>query len=78
MSCLSNDCCDSYVLSESSLFVQPTKIVVKTCGTTKPLSAVPLLISLVHSLDMRVTHVRYSRASFLFPDSQVHLSDSCG
>ena len=70
VSSLSNEVCDSYVLSESSLFVFATKAVLKTCGTTRPLSAMPLLLDLVHGLDMAVTHVRYSRASFLFPQSQ--------
>ena len=71
VSALSNDACDSYVLSESSLFVQRTKLILKTCGTTKLLAALPIILDLVHGLDMAVVHLRFSRASFLFPQCQV-------
>ena len=63
--------CDSYVLSESSLFVQRTKLVLKTCGTTKLLAALPTIVDLVHGLGMELVHLRFSRASFLFPQCQV-------
>ena len=76
------DCCivsdrhneqfDAYVLSESSLFVFPYKMVLKTCGTTKILHAIPLLLQLAASIGCSPKRCKYSRASFLFPDYQVH------
>ncbi|XP_043709242.1 S-adenosylmethionine decarboxylase proenzyme-like [Telopea speciosissima] len=61
---------DSYVLSESSLFVYPLKIILKTCGTTKLLSAIPQILKLASSLSLSVFSAKYSRGSFIFPDAQ--------
>jgi S-adenosylmethionine decarboxylase proenzyme len=62
---------DAYVLSESSLFVYPTKWVLKTCGTTKLLNAVPRLLEMAaERLGMAPRRCKYSRASFLFPEQQ--------
>mmetsp|Transcript_26577 Transcript_26577/g.65160 ORF Transcript_26577/g.65160 Transcript_26577/m.65160 type:complete len:492 (-) Transcript_26577:174-1649(-) len=66
----SNAACDAYVLSESSLFVYPTKVVLKTCGTTKLLDAVPLLLAEAAALGMAPRRVKYTRSTFLFPDEQ--------
>lgn len=71
-----NEDFDAYVLSESSLFVHPERLTLKTCGTTQLLAAVPLLLELAESLDMRACRTKYSRASFLFPEKQVGLQ-SC-
>ena len=66
-----NEFLDAYVLSESSLFVYPTKWVLKTCGTTKLLNAVPRLLEMASALGMESRRCMYSRASFLFPEQQV-------
>jgi hypothetical protein len=65
---------DAYVLSESSLFVYPTKWVLKTCGTTKLLRAVPRLLEMAAELNMLPRRCKYSRASFLFPEQQVGMT----
>ncbi|XVF34336.1 hypothetical protein REPUB_Repub18cG0051100 [Reevesia pubescens] len=67
---LSNSNFDSYVLSESSLFVYPDKIILKTCGTTKLLLSIPPILQLSNSLSLTVSRVNYSRGTFIFPDHQ--------
>ncbi|KAG2202615.1 hypothetical protein INT47_002047 [Mucor saturninus] len=70
---ISNDYVDAYVLSESSMFVYPHKIILKTCGTTTLLLAVSRLLEIAKSYCgfEKVWRVFYSRKSFLFPDRQV-------
>lgn len=70
VSSLSNDYVDSYVLSESSLFIYPYKIVIKTCGTTKLLLSIPVILKFADALDIAVNSVRYTRGSFIFPGAQ--------
>ncbi|KAF8033722.1 hypothetical protein BT93_C0088 [Corymbia citriodora subsp. variegata] len=61
---------DSYVLSESSLFVYPLKIILKTCGTTRLLSSIKPILQLAEPLSLSVDSVKYSRGSFIFPHVQ--------
>ncbi|XP_059450040.1 S-adenosylmethionine decarboxylase proenzyme-like [Corylus avellana] len=70
VSSLSNDYVDSYVLSESSLFVYPYKVIIKTCGTTKLLLSIPAILKLAGALSLPVKSVRYTRGSFIFPGAQ--------
>lgn len=70
VSSLSNEHIDSYVLSESSLFVYPYKVIIKTCGTTKLLLSIPPILKLAESLSLSVQTVRYTRGSFIFPGAQ--------
>lgn len=67
---LSNKEFDSYVLSESSLFVYPFKIILKTCGTTKLLLSIPPVLKLASALSLTVQAVKYSRGTFIFPTVQ--------
>lgn len=70
VSSLSNEDVDSYVLSESSLFVYPYKIIIKTCGTTKLLLSIPPILKLAELISLNVRSVRYTRGSFIFPGAQ--------
>lgn len=69
---LSNSEVDTYVLSESSLFIYPFKLVIKTCGTTKLLNAVPILLGYASRLCLKVKCCKYTRSSFLFPEEQLY------
>lgn len=67
---LSNKDFDSYVLSESSLFIFPYKIILKTCGTTKLLLSIPRILELASDLSLPVLSAKYSRGTFIFPGAQ--------
>jgi S-adenosylmethionine decarboxylase len=77
---------DAYLLSESSMFIFPHKIILKTCGTTTLLCGLPKILeiaalsagfphvsgNLSSSIATAATPYRvfYSRKNFLFPDRQ--------
>ncbi|GAB7347023.1 hypothetical protein MBLNU459_g3169t1 [Dothideomycetes sp. NU459] len=77
---------DAYLLSESSMFVFPHKLVLKTCGTTTLLYGLPRMLEIA-ALEAGFPHVKanlpagipaaatphrifYSRKNFLYPDQQ--------
>eukprot|EP01117_Protostelium_nocturnum_P011724 TRINITY_DN426_c0_g1_i1.p1 TRINITY_DN426_c0_g1~~TRINITY_DN426_c0_g1_i1.p1 ORF type:complete len:399 (-),score=115.41 TRINITY_DN426_c0_g1_i1:168-1364(-) len=66
----SNEHFDSFVLSESSLFVYPTKVMIKTCGTTALLQAVPKILEFALRFNLPLAQVLYSRKNFLYPGLQ--------
>ncbi|XP_047947182.1 S-adenosylmethionine decarboxylase proenzyme 4 [Salvia hispanica] len=70
VSAVGNTHFDSYVLSESSLFVYPTKIIIKTCGTTQLLQSVRPLVDHASTLGLTIRACRYTRGSFIFPSAQ--------
>ena len=77
---------DAYLLSESSMFVFPHKLILKTCGTTTLLTGLPRILEIAALLGgfQQCTappsrgiaiaappyRVFYSRKNFLFPDRQ--------
>ncbi|KAF7596614.1 spermidine resistance protein [Aspergillus hancockii] len=85
LSIVSSEDVDAYLLSESSMFVWPHKLILKTCGTTTLLSGLPRILeiaamfggfpkSAARSGGVGVAaapyRVFYSRKNFLFPDRQ--------
>lgn len=63
---------DAYLLSESSFFVSPHRLILKTCGTTLNLLGLPriLEIATVQANMPIVYRCFYSRKSFMFPERQ--------
>ncbi|CAJ0903008.1 320_t:CDS:2 [Entrophospora sp. SA101] len=78
ISVIENEYIDAYLLSESSLFIYPHKLILKTCGTTMLLSALPKLLetALKYCNFHKVWRVFYSRKSFMFPELQSHPHNS--
>lgn len=70
LSCISNQYLDAYVLSESSLFVYPYMLVLKTCGTTTLLRCIATLIDIGRRFGLEIDWVGYSRKNFNFPGDQ--------
>lgn len=86
LSVIESEHVDAYLLSESSMFVFPHKVVLKTCGTTTLLLGLPRMLEIA-ALDAGLPHVPadpirgiaaqaspyrifYSRKNFLYPDQQ--------
>lgn len=72
LSVKSNEHFDAYLLSESSLFVYPYKLYLKTCGISSPLLCTPALSDFAKVLGTTLERVLYSRRNFLFPASQCY------
>ncbi|KAI8330194.1 S-adenosylmethionine decarboxylase [Chlamydoabsidia padenii] len=68
-----HDHVDAYILSESSMFVYPHKLIIKTCGTTTLLLALPRMLAIAKEFCgfEKVWRVFYSRKAFMFPDRQM-------
>ena len=65
-----NEHFDSYLLSESSLFIFPTKILLKTCGTTLLLKSVGAILAAARAVHATPDFLQFSRSNFIFPSKQ--------
>jgi S-adenosylmethionine decarboxylase len=86
LSTVASEDVDAYLLSESSMFVWPHKLILKTCGTTTLLSGLPRMLEIAtlfggfpkstappsRGINVAAAPYRvfYSRKNFLFPDRQ--------
>ncbi|WWC93968.1 S-adenosylmethionine decarboxylase proenzyme [Kwoniella sp. B9012] len=72
LSVVEGDEIDAYLLSESSLFVSPHLIILKTCGTTLNLLGLYRIIEIAKEWCgfTNVWRCFYSRKSFFFPERQ--------
>ena len=86
LSVINSEHVDAYLLSESSMFVFPHKLILKTCGTTTLLYGLPRILEIARTvagfphiegdLDTGLPgsatpyRVFYSRKNFLFPERQ--------
>lgn len=70
ISVVRNEHIDSYLLSESSLFIGDNSIMIKTCGTTTLLLALPVIMAIAARNHQYPAMVQYSRTEFSFPEQQ--------
>ena len=76
LSSIENEKMNTYILSESSLFVYDDRIILKTCGTTPLLNALDDIILIGKELNIKPAAVLYWRKNFSNPNLQepVHQS----
>ncbi|CAM2008953.1 hypothetical protein [Acanthopleuribacter pedis] len=68
LSTVSNELCDAYLLSESSLFVFQHRVVMITCGTTSLVAAVEEMLRTFNRDD--ILFLMYERKNELSPEDQ--------
>lgn len=76
LSVISNGVTDAYLLSESSLFVSQTNLMIKTCGTTTLLHALPTVIRLAASVGLFPVRLSFTRVAYLLPQKQPYPHNS--
>lgn len=67
LQCCPSTSFDAFVLSESSMFVYDTKVLLITCGQTTILSALEQVCALGKQMEMEIDRIQYSHSNFTFP-----------
>ncbi|EFA85685.1 S-adenosylmethionine decarboxylase [Heterostelium album PN500] len=67
----SNQFMDSFVLSESSLFVYPRRVMIKTCGTTTLLHLIGKMSEVAKECGLEIEMVLFSRKNLNNPHKQI-------
>jgi len=62
---------DSYLISESSLFVYADRVIILTCGTTTLLKSLPSILESAKNINMEMVWFQFSRKNFLYPQEQL-------
>jgi len=70
---MKNDHWDVYIITESSLFVSKTKVIVLTCGTTTLLQCVNFLLAGIANAQCEVEWFQFSRKNYTYPSFQKDL-----
>ncbi|KAI8813331.1 adenosylmethionine decarboxylase [Cladochytrium replicatum] len=72
LSIIENEHSTAYLLSESSMFVYKHRLVLKTCGTTTLLHAIPKLLEIASTLCglTDIDALFYTRKALMFPEKQ--------
>jgi S-adenosylmethionine decarboxylase len=68
LSILSNQTCDAYLLSESSLFVYDDRVIMITCGQTTLAKSLVTLLKFISRKNVQAVY--YERKKHFFPDDQ--------
>jgi len=70
LSVIENEYCDAYILSESSLFVYSSKVIIKTCGQITLLKCLPYLLKYARDVEAEESRVTFQRRNLLYPEEQ--------
>lgn len=70
LSTIHNNKLIAHLLSESSLFLYPQKIIIKTCGATTLLRALESFLQAAMTCGLAPSMITYSHAQYLFPTKQ--------
>lgn len=70
LSIVGNEHVRMFLLSESSMFVMKSRVIIKTCGTTTLLNAIEPIRAVASTLGFELSFIAFHRRDYIFPDAQ--------